>query len=80
VKIYSTDGKLRAIVCNGCGKKMVSEQEVLKEESLTVIKNWGYFSRKDGETHEWDLCEDCYDKITEQFCYPVTVTEQTELV
>ena len=32
---------------------------------LSVPGGWGYDSRKDGERHECDMCEDCYDKVRE---------------
>lgn len=80
MKIYSSNGTLQAIVCNYCGKRILPEKDMFKEESVSIVKEWGYFSKKDGETHEWDLCESCYDKIIEQFCCPVTIKEQVELV
>lgn len=50
------------IVCDCCGKE-IKEQE----DHLRIEKTWGYFSRKDGEHHQWDICEDCYDKWTAGF-------------
>jgi ribosomal-protein-alanine N-acetyltransferase len=45
-----------------------------------VEKGWGYFSKKDGERHSFDLCEHCYDKIIETFALPVEAAEATELL
>ena len=30
-------------------------------------KQWGYFSKKDGENHVLDICEACYDKWRSSF-------------
>ena len=37
--------------------------------------SWGYFSKKDGETHSFDLCEECYDKWIGGFQIPVGIQE-----
>ena len=42
--------------------------------------SWGYFSEKDGETHSFDLCEECYDRITGQFAVPVEKKDELELI
>lgn len=41
---------------------------------------WGYFSNKDTEHHEFDLCEACYDRITADFVIPLTVKKEKELL
>lgn len=40
---------------------------------------WGYFSGKDLEKHEFDLCEECYDRITLSFAVPPEISEDTEV-
>ncbi len=60
--------------CNGCGRRLEGREDV-----LSVVKNWGYFSEKDTERHAFILCEACYDKLRATFVLPVDVTEQTEL-
>ena len=52
----------------------------LLEECFYGVANFGYFGRKDKTTHQFDLCEDCYDKMTESFVVPVTEEERTELL
>ena len=42
-------------------------------------KQWGYFSKRDGEIHSFLLCEDCYDEMVKKFVIPPMVTEATEL-
>ena len=71
---------LTSVRCNCCGKKLVVEREIIKEGAIHVGVEWGYFSEKDGEIHSFDLCEDCYDKITADFVYPVKVIQATELI
>ena len=66
--------------CNCCGKEIHTEPLSDREEYLDVTKEWGYFSRKDGEIHRFTLCEACYDRITGRFCIPVVKTVQTELL
>ena len=41
---------------------------------------FGYFSRKDGETHTFDLCEDCYDELIRKFRVPVEIKERQEFL
>ena len=55
------------IRCNMCGKTIVFGEGHDKEDYVLIQKEWGYFSHKDGEKQEVDLCENCWDKITETF-------------
>ncbi|MDO5541600.1 MAG: hypothetical protein Q4F83_16310 [Eubacteriales bacterium] len=66
--------KQEKIICNGCGK------EIRSEDFLAVKKNWGYFSKKDTVIQEFDLCEECFDKIVKEFKIPVTEKEASELL
>lgn len=61
--------------CNGCGREIAKENDIIREGVLQVEWNWGYFSGKDGERHSFCLCESCYDRIRETFAVPVTVEE-----
>lgn len=63
------------LYCNGCGRKIEEEENILREGVLRVETEWGYFSRKDGEKHSFCLCEECYDKLIKTFVLPVTVEE-----
>ncbi len=63
------------LYCNGCGRMIKEEQDMLREGVLHVQTEWGYFSRKDGERHSFCLCEECYDKTVKRFVLPVTVEE-----
>lgn len=73
-------GTLTQVVCNQCGKELKIENGILKEGVFSVKAEFGYFSRKDGRVHEFDLCEDCYDAFVEQFAVPVEECENPELM
>lgn len=66
--------------CNCCGRELKLENEIVKEGVFSVDTCWGYFSKKDGECHSFDLCESCYDRIVEEFKLPVSVRDSTELI
>lgn len=71
--------KYGKVICNQCKKELSAEKGYLKEGCFTVDYTFGYFSRKDGTRHRFDLCEDCYDKIVGRFAIPVEEDEETEL-
>ena len=68
------------VVCNQCKKELKNQNGVLKEGCLSVDQVFGYFSRKDGIRHRFDLCEDCYDKLVQSFVLPVEETPENELL
>ncbi len=78
--INKKETKLAAVVCNCCKKELLVEKGILKEECIHVSHDFGYFSKRDGETHSFDLCEDCYDKLTEKFLIPAQVRAKSELL
>lgn len=55
------------IICNKCGK------EIKERDALSVEKRWGYFSEKDNEVHQFDLCEECYDEMVASFQIPINI-------
>lgn len=82
MRIYSNrqENLLAEVYCNCCGKKMRVENGFLREGSFHTEYNFGYFSKKDGMQHIWDLCEECYDRFTESFEIPVQESENRELL
>ena len=74
------DRELVQVVCNKCGKELKIEKGRLKEFCFSADAVFGYFSRKDGTTQHFDLCEDCYDELTAQFAVPAEEKEQLELL
>lgn len=80
MKQYNEKQELTAIVCNRCKKVIPLDKGILKAGVFSAAASWGYFSEKDGEVHEWDLCEECYDKVIKEFEIPPQITEATEFV
>lgn len=70
---------LEKVFCNCCGRALMMTEGKVTEGVLHVCKDWGYFSEKDMLCHEFDLCEQCYDKITAEFSLPVSEREILEL-
>lgn len=66
--------------CNICGRELRQELDIVKEDYIFVKKNWGYFSRKDGQTHQICICEDCYDKWIKSFKIPVEIGDTVEMI
>lgn len=66
------------VICNKCGKKLVEENEILKEDYIHIKKEWGYFSKKDGIVWELNLCEQCADLLDEELMNPAKRQEQKE--
>ena len=64
--------------CNCCGKEIIMEQGMEKEDVLAIVKDWGYFSGKDMEQHSLVICEACYDNWVSGFKIPPKVVERTE--
>jgi ribosomal-protein-alanine N-acetyltransferase len=68
------------LYCNSCGKKLKVENGILKEDAFEAKKEWGYFSDWDTQIHRFNLCEECYKRITGEFEIPVEVRTKTEVL
>lgn len=77
---YKSNEVLDTVICNGCGKKLIVENGILREGVFPVNHAWDFFSEKDGEIHRWDLCEECYDHMVSQFLIEPEVEEQVEFI
>lgn len=75
---YNIGGKLEAVMCNCCGKKLIVESGIVREGVISIDHVWDFFSEKDGEIHHFDLCEACYDNIVSEFRISPDVEEQSE--
>ena len=71
---------LQKVVCNQCGRELKLQNGIVQEGIFEGSVRWGYFSKKDGEYHSFELCEECYDRLTAQFKIPLTLRKQTELL
>ena len=79
---YSDEEKmhLEQVICNACGRYLQVENGIIREGCYHGDSAFGYFSSRDGVKHHFDLCEDCYDKMIENFKVPVEESETMELL
>ena len=80
MRVYSEQKELTEVVCNCCRKNLLVKNGFLNEECIHVEHDFGFFGTKDGLSHKFDLCEDCYRKITEGFSIPAEEWERKELL
>ena len=80
MRVYSEQKELTKAVCNRCGKNLLVENGFLKEECIHIEHDFGFFGTKDGLSHKFDLCEDCYRKLVGDFEIPVEEWERKELL
>ena len=78
-KYNKNTNELEAAVCNCCGKSMKIQNGMLLEGICLGRHDVGVLFRKDLEKHEFDLCEECYDRITLSFAVPPEISEDTEV-
>ena len=43
--------KVYEVYCNSCGKKIETTDSTKREDYISIKKEWGYFSNKDGQIH-----------------------------
>lgn len=82
MRIYldAKETELISVICNCCKKELPVENGILKAEGIRIKHTFGYFSKKDGQAEEFDLCEECYKRITDKFQIPVEKKDITELL
>ena len=82
MRIYSDNNRkeLVSVICNQCKKKLKVENGIVKEGCFCGNSQFGYFSNKDGMKYLFDLCEECYDKMTAGVAIPVEEEEAKELL
>jgi len=80
MRIYDEKQKLKKIICNHCGCESAAVNGLIRKDFLSVKKDWGYFSSRDGETDCWDLCEACYQEIVSGFKIKMETSDTTELM
>lgn len=77
---YNEQNELVKLQCNVCTREIKLEQGIVKEGCFQGDYSWGYFSSRDGIRHQFDLCEECYDRFVKSFTIPVEESENTELI
>lgn len=68
------------VLCNKCGKKLKTSGDIVHEDFIEINKAWGWFSKKDGQTHKCIICEECCEELEKTFVIPVKKEETVELV
>ncbi|MFI3200424.1 MAG: hypothetical protein R3Y54_02710 [Eubacteriales bacterium] len=71
---------LEQVVCNGCGSELQVENGILKEGCFEGRQKFGFFSSKDGQEHHFDLCEECYSKMIQEFELAIEVKDVIEFI
>jgi ribosomal-protein-alanine N-acetyltransferase len=61
-EVTITKTEIDKVICNGCGKELTGYTDYLRVDKL-----WGYGTDYDGQTHRFDLCEECYSKLISDF-------------
>ena len=80
MRVYGEGKELVKVVCNACGKELLVENGILKDECIHVDHDFGFFGAKDGESEKFDLCEACYERLTADFQIPVERQARKELL
>lgn len=76
----SMEDIMELVYCNKCGKKIRMKNDIPQEDYVKVCKPWGYFSKKDGRTQEFVLCENCVEWLEREFVRPSTIYDTIELL
>ncbi len=69
--------KVRYIICNQCGENIEIKQY---KDFLNINKTWGYNSNYDNENHEFELCENCYKELLDNFKIQPKVTRKKKFL
>ncbi len=82
MRIYMDDNRqeLVSVICNRCKKELKVENGIVKEGCFHAEAGFGYFSKRDGMKHFFDLCEECYDKMIAGLAIPVEEEEMKEML
>lgn len=80
VKVLIGNNVLLEMFCDCCNRKINVENGIIKEGVFSIDYSWGYFSKKDGEIHSIDLCEECYDRIMKENNINIFRKENNELI
>lgn len=67
-------------MCNMCGRSIKIQNGMITDGVLSIDYKWGYFSDFDGQTHSFDICQDCYKKLEKKLIIPIEKTDTNELL
>ncbi len=80
VKIYKEETIISKqtdkIICNSCSKEIEKDPTGNFYDHIEINKEWGYLSDFDGQTHSFDLCEQCYKKLISGFKHSPDVSKK----
>lgn len=62
--------QLSGVQCNRCARTVEKEPPGYFQDHISLTKMWGYHSPYDGESHDIDLCVDCYADWIGEFEIP----------
>ena len=60
-EVEETRQRLVSVTCNLCGRASLANPYV--DDWFSAEKTWSYGTKYDGETHNLDLCFDCYTHL-----------------
>lgn len=66
-KVFEESFIIKDVFCNMCGTQIKKDEFGKLYDYVSVNKQWGYLSSLDGLSHEFDLCDECYKKIINEF-------------
>lgn len=69
-KARRTVDYISKVQCNRCAEDVYTENYPDWLEYITIKHHFGYFSKHDFKTLEFDLCSDCLVLITKRFKIP----------
>ena len=66
------------IICNICGEpiKITSDIAGMSYDYIHIHQEFGYRSNHDNQTHDLDICEDCYSKLINSCKIQPTIIEK----
>ncbi len=65
--------KVRYVICNKCGVNIDIKKY---KDFLNINKLWGYNSDFDNELHQFEICEDCYKSLVQDFKIKPQITKK----
>lgn len=79
MKKYDEISKKEVYICNAADRWLRRLMNVTGQRFWMSAKR-GYFSKWDGCIHRFQLCENCYGKMIQTWCYLPDEEEQTEWI